>query len=175
MVLLLEPLCQNYSNPGLQSCFEGYLFDVNSYWIYQDTTTLQLDSVYVWNWDTISGANPAYCIVQNHCWIYLSNYKRMGLYSAAPSEGYDGCFQVGGWEGGGVNFCDFCSNPVVIDSIQVNGVMYYDVIEIEDSYNNNFFYYKENIGLLREVNIYNNDTTTRDLINYQVTLFPNPF
>jgi len=35
---------------NIDGCLSGYLFDNNSYWVYQDTATLQLDSNYVINW-----------------------------------------------------------------------------------------------------------------------------
>jgi hypothetical protein len=165
--------CQEYSDDGLESCFHGYLFDVNSYWIYQDTSTLQLDSVYVVNWDTVSGPSPNYCVILNHCRIYLSNYKRIGLFSGIPNEGLSGSFQYGQYEGGGATNYNFCFTPELVDSIQVSGITYYSVVEVTSG--NFSYYFKENIGLLREVYTWNNDTTVNDLINYQVIIFSDPF
>jgi len=171
-----EAYCQEgHINSALPTCFEGFLFDTSSYWTYLNTPSLQLDSVYVTSWDTVSYSISTNCAIENICFINLSNYKKISLSNAGADDRYDGCFQYGPGEGGGKSICNFCSSSIVIDSIQVNSVMYYDVIEFEDSYNNKTYYYKENIGLLKETYVWNNDTTSRELVNYQVTLFPNPF
>jgi hypothetical protein len=171
-----EP-CPDGSNYGkLPSCVDGYFFDHNNYWVYQETSTLQLDSVYV--------TNRNFSQFYHQCWV-TENYTldmqssiQGSIQQSFNAEGKGVKMTI---TGGHVFYDYFCQpdapnfvaqtpRSFTIDSLIVNGITYYDVVEARGA--NTVFYFKANIGLIRRVGV--PIGTTYDLINYQVNMIERP-
>lgn len=149
-------------------CLNSFMYEAGSYWIYQDTSSLQIDSIFASSWSNdviyIGGTVCGVPEQREEIWInYQSSVK--GNYTAhlrgqiitTNSQTIAPCVST------------------AVDSINIGGTLFYNVLEI--STGGTFKgYYKEPMGFIRKIE-YNPpiDTTTYDLINHQVTLFPNPF
>jgi len=153
------------------TCLYDFLFEENSYWIYQDTTTMEIDSVWVSSWkytkamypESVTGSN--YDIDDGADWFchyideYIINYSRSSLNSLRPSVEHIHGYQYLTYYGKSP-----CEN--IIDSLTTRETTYYNVGEILST--NRSFWFKPDIGIIR---ITYKDSATFDLINHNVNLF----
>jgi len=161
-------------NPGgtthvLSTCLESYFFGNGSYWVYQDTSSLQIDSTYIVSWEhgweynkAGSGCQPT-TSVEEITFDYKSNLR--GLYQEIMLLDYIS-------ENGTFNSKQMACSNETLDSLVVNNVVYYNVIKGGTSSSD--LYYKKSIGIIRRVEYENNSSTTYDLINYNVNFFTTP-
>lgn len=167
-----EPCSQTDFYYEIESCLNGFMYETGSYWVYQDTSSLQLDSIIV-----TSRSNKARFLGGTVCGVPEQAEEIMLTYQSSLKGIYTLLLQ-----GGGIilnnQILPVCYLASKIDSIDISGTLYYDVVEISNLNSGGSFkgYYKEPIGFIRKIE-YNSpiDTVTYDLIRYQVSLFSNPF
>ena len=153
---IIDPCPGIDSSVKVATCLDSFFFDVNSYWIYKNTINSQLDCTYVKSWTY----QPAEECAAEYYDIEMGSNKRNDFTLHLEADLYKEI-----WED-----TDFCNN-VIIDSLMVNGTVYYNVIKGGVSVRT--VYYKENIGQLRFIGYpITTSGDTNDLINYQVSLFP---
>lgn len=168
-----EPCSQTDFYYELTSCLNGFMYETGSYWVYQDTSSLQLDSIIVTSWSNrVRFLGGTVCGVAEQAEEIKLNYQSSlkGVYTLLL-------------QGGEIilnnQILPVCYLASKIDSIDISGTLYYDVMEISNVNSTGVSfkgYYKEPIGFIRKIE-YNSpiDTVTYDLIRYQVSLFSNPF
>ena len=165
---------------------ESYFFDIGSYWIYKNTKTEQIDSTYVLNWVKnkiiIGPGGPGEGSSGEQEFFELTfgssmtpQFKEQLVFDFISKQTYYGgllyvASRAVGDERNNAKILD------IHDSLLIGNKMYTEVVEmkiVKDNYvpiEMNLFY-KDSIGLLKKVLFEQNDTTTYELINHNVSFF----
>ena len=158
------------STDAIPTCLYNYIFNTGSYWVYKDTNTTLIDSTYVtsvdYNWSSGKSGSGS-------CGVHISTTETIDTeYNSNVRSTFRESIIVSSINTiyGQYFLCGITPK----DSIVLSTGTYYNVLDINylDSVR---LFYKEGVGVIRRVE-YNPpvDTTTYDLINYQVSLFPVP-
>ena len=151
------------------------MFDVESFWIYQDTTSLLYDTTTVISYESNVGSfisGPVEC-------SWLGSYERIDINFKNSSKGtFSKTLRSGTFGSDDDPSSWYSCKLTTLDSLVVNSTTYYNV-KIHEARHDSIqqdTYWVDAIGAIRFVT-YNppTDTQTRDLINHEIKLFPNPF
>lgn len=158
----------------LAYCLAPYLFNDNSQWIYQNTSSLAYDTTRVIDWvhEYKSFANPVLdCYDYYEVEVITINYQST-LRDDFKEELYGNIISPT------PSFTDAtyeCSEITIIDSVFVDSTMYYDVAVYTNNSDEVISYYrKDGIGIIRWIEYSASDSTVYDLIDHNVSLFEKP-
>ena len=154
----------SFSKLEMSTCLNPYLFNTGSYWIYQDTASLQIDTTYVVSWQkTIyNGLGVGPDGGDGYREEITINYEstRRGSYSEFLQEDKI-------WDR---NVTYFKCGSAVRDKLVILSGTYFNVVEVNTDDNRTFFY-RESVGPIRIID----QEGVFDLVYHQVGFIQNPF
>jgi hypothetical protein len=171
------------------------VFSPGSYWIYQNDSTYELDSVYVIKNDTFTKVGysdgethwtaeeiKTYMRNSKNYLIVISTSSECHVYEGDENEKYSKSFEFLYLKDKNEFFSPTGKPLTIIDSLYLNGQKYNNIVkylvdciysgsETNPESNENIYYAARNYWIIKKIETYNNQTESWSLLRYNINQY----